>query len=239
MGPRFKIPHRGWSLSAPLVQSWPKSRAAVYRTMRTLHRRETARRPKPDMTPETLEVQFLCFLQAMREIEGVSKEQEVAGLFNGCLNFLQGKFPNPSVNRLAAVLRDIVEHKIVPVTWGRNVRALSFVIDREQDMPHAMIVPPLEWTRDLGRDPLTELGAVVFVGCNAVDYANERFREDPENTRTRALAYEAEYLKTVRSLSPGWEPGQYHLRILEEYPEGLATPKARKVLYNAKPLIFA
>lgn len=196
------------------------------------------------MNTETLETQILSFLQNVREVESRNgaeyvKAKEIEGLFTGSVNFLRSGFPNPTIKRLALVMWDVIAHNVTPLCWGKDVRNLSFVVAGSRTAPQSMILTPTDWHKMVRRDPLTQLGALVFVGSQAIDYVNERFTEDPENVTTRAFAYEAEYINTVKGLSPSWDLTQYHTKLLEDFPEGVATPKASKVLYSAKPLITA
>jgi hypothetical protein len=198
------------------------------------------------MNAESLEVQVLNFLQAIREAKELRPDhpsytvvKEIEGLFTGSVDFLRGTFPNQPIRRLTSVMWEVVGHKIVPVGYGMGVPSLTFAVDGSVEAPRAVILSPKNWHEMVRQDPVTQLGAVVFVGSQAVDYANERFTVDPECVKTRALAYEAEYLLTVRSLSPEWEFGEYQRKIMEEFPEGLATPRAHKVVYPIKPLIQA
>lgn len=191
------------------------------------------------MNAESLEVQILSFLQSLRAamVES-SRTKEIDVLFSGAVEFLRTAFPNPSIKRMAVVMNDAVIQKVTPLTPG-TVKGMAFLATSENGGHQAMIVAPENWHEMIRQDPITQLGAVVLAGSHAVDYVNERFLIDPENVVTRAVAYEAEYLLTVRSLSPSWELSEYHQKVLGEYPEGLATPKAKRVLYDAKPLILA
>jgi hypothetical protein len=44
---------------------------------------------------------------------------------------------------------------------------------------------------------------------------------------------------TVQRLTPAWEPNRYQEALLKEFPEGIATPKARSILYSIRPLVVA
>jgi hypothetical protein len=198
------------------------------------------------MTPESLELQVLTYLQSVKEAklltEGMPEYtvgKEIEQLFTSGVDYLRSNLPNPSIQRMCSVMWDAVEHKVTPVCFGPPVVTLSFIVTGHESARSAMIVTPGNWNEMLRKDPLTQLGALVFVGSQAVDYVNERFTSDPENVVTRACAYEAEYLLTVKHLSPDWELSTYHTKVLANFPEGLASPKAKKVLYDAKPLILA
>lgn len=198
------------------------------------------------MKAQTLEAQILSFLQVIRDAKGLAPDhpeytraRECEAIFTQGIEFLRSEFPNPVIRRLASVVWETVGQKITPVAWGVDVKALSFVVMGPRSAPQGLIIPPLDWSKKVGQDPIMQLGALVFVGSQAVDYANDRFLSDQKNVRPRAVAYEAEYLNTVRSLSASWEPCDYQSAVLGEFPEGLATPKAQKIAYPVQSLVFA
>lgn len=197
------------------------------------------------MKTQTLETQLLSFLQAVHiqdlpETDASRHEAQEAGrIFSAGLDFLAKLFPNPAINRLMKSVWDVVGQKIVPVCFGLRVQSLSFILESPAQQP--FIATPPTWSKMAHRDPITQIGAQVFVGSQAVDYANDRL-QDPCNREAvvlRAKAYEAEYLMTVRSLTPAWEPNSYQESLFRDFPEGLATPKARNVLYSIRPLVMA
>lgn len=190
------------------------------------------------MLTEPLECQVLGFLQSQRQ-EGLSLHKEVETLFMSGLAFLKSQFPNPSVSRLAGVSWDVLGFGITPLCIDIPVRALTFLVAGTVEAPEAKIVAPKSWDRLVRRDPITQLGALVFVCSQAVDYCHDRLAIDPSNIRLRAHAYEAEYLNTIRQLSPTWELNDYHLQVLQEYPDGLATPKANRLIYGIPSFVAA
>jgi hypothetical protein len=198
------------------------------------------------MMTQTLEAQILSFLQAIQEAKDLkpscpeyTQAKECETLFTQGVEFLRSEFPNPVIRRLASVLYETVGQKITPVAWGLDVTALSFVIIGPRSSPQGLIIPPLNWARMVSQDPIMQMGALVFVGSQSIDYANDRFLNDQTNIRPRAAAYEAEFLNTVRSLSASWQPCAYQSAVLQEFPEGIATPKAQKITYPVQSLIFA
>ncbi len=198
------------------------------------------------MKTKTLEAQILTFLQAIRDAKELdpthpeyTQAKECEAFFTQGVAFLRSEFPNPVINRLASVIYETVGQKITPVAWGPAVKSLTFVMVGPRSAPQGLIIPPLNWVEMVGQDPIMQMGALVFVGSQAIDYANDRFSNDQKNVLPRASAYEAEYLNTVRSLSSSWEPCAYQTAVLQEFPEGLATPKAQKISYPVQSLIFA
>jgi hypothetical protein len=196
------------------------------------------------MKPHTLETQILDYLNA-RQLEEVSEEDQVRKakdierVFTLGVDFLRVEFPNPAINRLMGIVSDVVKQRVAPVCSGLKVPTLSFILAGVKTAPQAMIATPANWVDMVRKDPLTQLGALVYVGSQAVDYANDRFLGERPNVAPRAKAYEAEYLNTVKGLTPTWEPVTYQADTLSEFPDGILSPKAHKVLYSLRPLISA
>ncbi len=190
------------------------------------------------MLPESLETQVLGHLQGQRQ-EGLPLNKEIEGLFTAGVDFLRLHFPNSSVMRLAVVAWDVVGFGITPICLGFPVPAMTFIVAGTLKAPQAMIAAPKIWVNMIRKDPLTQLGALVSVCSQAVDYYHDRLAIDPGNISLRAHAYEADYLITVKQLAPSWELNDYQIGILREFPEGLATPKANRTLYCIRPFISA
>jgi hypothetical protein len=198
------------------------------------------------MKTQTLESQILSFLQATPILDlapldpHVCDAREIESLFQAGTDFLRKLFPNPVINRLMRATWDTVGNKIVPVCFGFKVPTLAFILESDSAQP--FIATPKKWASMVHRDPITQMGALVFVGSQAVDYAHERIpthQGEKEKMALRARAYESEYLSTVRGLTPSWEPNRYQEELLREFPEGVATPKARNLLYSILPLVLA
>lgn len=190
------------------------------------------------MAIEPLEVRVLEYLQSQRK-EPISLQNEVETLFLAGLDFLRQQFPNPSIVRLATVARDVLGFGLTPICVSLPVKSLTFLVAGASDALEAKIVVPKSWSRLICRDPITQLGALVFVCSQTVDFYHDRLTIDPSNIRLRAHAYEAEYLNTVQQLSPTWELTDYHIQVMAEYPDGLATPKANRVIYGRPSFIAA
>ncbi len=51
----------------------------------------------------------------------------------------------------------------------------------------------------------------------------------------RSRGFEAEYLLTVKKLSPSYKLNDYQVSVLEQCPKGIATPSLASVFYEPKP----
>jgi hypothetical protein len=197
------------------------------------------------MKTQTLETQILSFVQAVHQQDlpetaaDYAEARELSDVFSAGVDFLAKLFPNPVINRLMRSVWDTVGQKVVPVCFGMRVTGLSFI--RESFASQPFIATPVNWVRMVRLDPITQVGALVFVGSQAVDYAHDRIQEPSDRVPavSRARAYESEYLMTVQRLTPAWEPNRYQEALLKEFPEGIATPKARSILYSIRPLVVA
>lgn len=197
------------------------------------------------MKPECLAVQFLEALQGHTHIQALTdnrdqeNEQVVAGLFSASVDFLRSQFPNPAIQRLLRFNWEVYHYGVVSVRVDRMVSAPSFVLSGVKGAPQALTILPLQWVRMFGRDPIKQMGLVVFIASQSVDYFHERVFTEAEKVVERARAHEAEYLLTIQHLAPAWEPDRYQRSILGDYPEGLASARAQPLLYSLKPFIFA
>lgn len=167
--------------------------------------------------------------------------QKMSDAFTNGVAFLLTSFPNNHIQSLMKLVWDVVGHRIAPVALGPQVPSLSLAARLDGD---AIIFMPHNWLEMIAKDPVEQMGALVFVGSQAVDFYNGRLltsketaQEDHTNTIKRARAYEAEYLKTVKGGFPDWKFTPYQQKVLGEYPEGISTPTVASLLYLWKPFV--
>lgn len=143
-------------------------------------------------------------------------------------------WPNPNVRTLMSMVWDIVGHRVVPIALGPEVESLTFGAMGNPAMPDAIIFVPPKWEKLIQEDPVCQLGALVFVGSQAVDYYNGRVGYEPEAMKRRARANEAEFLMTIKTDTPAHKMNDWQASVLEEFPEGLSSPRIAKHLYSFK-----
>jgi hypothetical protein len=184
-----------------------------------------------------------AFLHGAKRIDTLPKDdpvrvagEEAGAWFTDGVALLKG-FPNPAIRALAAMIWDIVGSKIVPTAMGPDVPTLSFVVLRNSDVHEAMILVPHGWVAMVQKEPLYQLGALVFVGSQTVDHYNGRVVFEPKAAEKRARAHEAEFLLTVKKLSPMTALNDWQHGVLRDFPEGLATERVRPLLYTPKPVV--
>lgn len=155
--------------------------------------------------------------------------------FTAAVHFLRSEFPNESIRRLMATVWDLVGHRIVPLSHGptHGVWSLSFCAYVRGGRHHAVLMVPDNWLEQMKKDPVYETGAIVFVGSQAVDFYNDRVSDGHVEDRSRG--FEAEYLLTVKKLSPSYKLNDYQVSVLEQCPKGIATPSLASVFYEPKP----
>ncbi len=160
----------------------------------------------------------------------LGKECEV--LFTGGVEVLRSIVPNERIRAMGRVIWDLVGNKQTVTAIGPAVPSLGFTVMKKEKMHQAMILIPRTWPQMVEDDPFMQLGAILFVGAQAVDFYNDRlFRE--ANARRRWHAYEAELLLTLKTLLPSWSPNDYQRETLARFPEGLDSKDVP--LYPFKP----
>jgi hypothetical protein len=153
-------------------------------------------------------------------------------LFTGGVDALRSIIPNERIRALARVVWDLVGHKRVLVVLGTEIPTLSFTVMRHGGVDQGIVMLPRNWPQMSAEDPFMQLGAILFVGAQVVDFYNKRLIGDP-SARARWGAYEAELLFTLAQILPGWKPNAYQLEVLARYPEGLDTKGIE--LYTVPP----
>jgi len=157
--------------------------------------------------------------------------KECADLFTNGVATLRAVVPNERIQKLAAVLWDLVGNKYVLVALGPNVPSLTFSVMRVKGTVQGIVFIPQNWPEMSRTDTFMQLGAVLFVGAQIVDYYNDRLLEP--TARARWGAYEAELLLLLRQLLPDWKPNEYQLEAMQRYPQGLNTKGVE--VYTSKP----
>jgi len=152
-------------------------------------------------------------------------------LFTGGVEILRSLIPNDRIRALARVVWDLVGNKRALVAIGPDVPTLSFTAMRNGTEIQGIIVVPKIWPQLVKEDTFMQLGAILFVGAQVVDFYNDRLFDDP-TARSRWHAYEAELLLTLQRTSPSWKPNDYQRQTLEKFPSGLDTPGV--VLYPVR-----
>lgn len=156
------------------------------------------------------------------------------------VDFLRSVFPNEAVQKLMKLVWDIIGHKITPIALGPQVPSISLAVFGSPALPQAAIFLPHNWLDDVKADPVLQMGALVFVGSQALDFYNQKVgrapAQGPESVR-RARAYEAEYLLTVKKMGPQTKFNDYQKKVLDDFPEGILTPAIRDLLYQSREFV--
>ena len=145
-------------------------------------------------------------------------------LFTGGVDVLRSILPNDRIRALARVVWDLVGHKQVLVAIGPDVPSLSFTVMQYKGIHNqGLVLIPKDWPAMTQNDPFMQLGAILFVGAQVVDFYNDRLIGD-KTAPGRWQAYEAELLRTLKQTLPRWTPNEYQQKILQRYPDGLDAP---------------
>jgi hypothetical protein len=152
-------------------------------------------------------------------------------LFTGGVDALRS-IPNDRIRALARVVWDLVGHKRVLVVLGSEVPSLSFTVMRHGAVDQGIVLLPRNWPQMAADDPFMQLGAILFVGAQVVDFYNDRLVGN-RVARFRWGAYEAELLFTLARILSDWKPNEYQREVLARYPDGLDTSGVE--LYTVPP----
>ncbi len=195
------------------------------------------------MIPERSGTDFIDavqkFLDRADHVDGLDqmsaqarRARQIEATYTSAVAFLRDSFPNDEVRKLATQLWRSVESKKTPTAMTDVVKTVHFLALARGLLWQALVLIPENWYEMVRRDPLAQLGAVVWAGSQAVDFANHKIRESQDaDALARAGAYEAEYLLTIRRTSPHWEPHAYQSAVIERYPEGTRTEHVRDLVY--------
>lgn len=159
--------------------------------------------------------------------------------FTEAVAFLRTSFPNPAIRALMAMVWEIVGSKIVPFALGPAVETLSMASANRAGLPSTIILAPHNWMEQIQQDAVLQMGAVVFVGAQAVDSYNGKLqsRASFEDCIKRARAYEAEFLLTLSAHGLTTSFNDYQKKVLEDFPKGLRTDTIVPLLYTPKPFV--
>lgn len=141
-------------------------------------------------------------------------------LFTGGVDTLRSIIPNERIRSLGRVLWDLVGHKQVLVAIGPDVPSLAFTVMKYEGLQQGVVLIPKDWPTRVDDDTFLQLGAIVFVGAQVVDFYNDRLFDDP-TARIRWQAYEAEFLHSLASILARWTPNEYQREVMRRYPRGL------------------
>ena len=152
-------------------------------------------------------------------------------IFTDGVDWLRSRVPNDRLRAIARVIWDLIGKKQVQVAVG-PVDTLTFTVMRRGSVHHGLVIIPRDWPEQVDAAPITQLGAILFVGAQVVDFYNDRLIAD-QGAPARCHAYEAELLRTLRPLLPDWEPCAYQRDLLARYPSGLDSPGVETYAYRA------
>jgi hypothetical protein len=127
---------------------------------------------------------------------------------------------NPIIKNLMINIWGIYHNRHVVMAMGPDVPALSIAVIERRGVVQALTFAPYAWPEMVEADPTMELGAIVVVGSQAVDFYNNRLTSPDESkiSKERSLSYEAELLILFREM--GHSLNGYQKDVLTKYPNG-------------------
>jgi hypothetical protein len=127
------------------------------------------------------------------------------------------KHGNRKIAILGQHLWEVINQRLVHVARDARPPTLSFLVATTGGVVQGIILVPVGWLAMIQVDPAMEVGAIVYVGSQAVDFFNGRLKFDSsDRIRARAAAYEAEFLKTL----PRSTLNAYQQEILGKFSNG-------------------
>ncbi|GHO98665.1 hypothetical protein KSF_087130 [Reticulibacter mediterranei] len=131
------------------------------------------------------------------------------------------------VHVLIALFSQMMKHHIISLSLKPGVPTVAFAIAFRLSQPSRtpVIVIPPNCLEQIRANPLHALGGMVFIASHARDFLCNRLER--HHTLLRAYAFEAEFLRQMRSLHKReglpWELNEYQQALFAQYPEGLAS----------------
>jgi len=163
---------------------------------------------------------------------------EMSDAFTDGVEILRHRFPNPRINTLMKMVWDLVGGHVVPVVHGMPVKVLSIgVVVTPGGELQARIFMPDDYLEMVTKDPFYQLGGLVYIGSQAVDFWNGKItRSQPDGgVFRRAHAYEAEFLHSLAKETPWWHPNKWQKRAMKDFPKGLDSPGVHLYEYKRVP----
>lgn len=145
-----------------------------------------------------------------------------ARMFTNGVDVLRGLVASPAVRKLAHLMWDLVGSQQVQVCVTEEVPTVSFAALRQQGVDQGLVLLPTRWPQMVADDWLMQLGAILYVGVQVVDFCNDQLTDRIAAYRRRA-AYEAELLLTIQRIHPTWEPNTYQKQVIAENPDGIRS----------------
>lgn len=182
-------------------------------------------------TPQLLEQVLAAFGAKQVNVNDLPGDDPAAKLGKVCGSLftegvatLRSLIPNDRIRAIARVIWDLVGHKRVLVALGPDVTSLSFTVMRHGTVDQGLVLIPKNWPEMVDEDRFMQLGAILFVGTQVVDFYNDRLIGDL-TAGPRWEAHEAELLRTLARILPmSWQPNEYQRGVLRRYPDGLDSP---------------
>jgi hypothetical protein len=126
----------------------------------------------------------------------------------------------PVISDLMANVWDIYHYRHVVLGMGPNVPTLCFAIVEKNKMLQALTFAPYVWPEMIEADSSHELGSIITVGSQAVDFYNNKILsfDDSKVSKERSLSYEAEFIHMLAR--NGHTLNEYQKGVLSKYPNG-------------------
>lgn len=163
------------------------------------------------------------------------KGLECQDLFSGMVASLKSKefLDCPLINDLGKILWDMVSNSYCPVAISDAMKSLHFLgVGKSEDYTDtkALILMPPTWFDMAKKEPLMQLGAIVYIASHAKDYWNKKLGEE---SIPRGQSLEVELIKRMIKKYGEIPLTGYQNYILRQFPEGVIS--VLDLHYNSRP----
>lgn len=163
--------------------------------------------------------------------------QQFSDFFTRCVATFK-VWPDPHIALLANHIWDVFHNKHVQLCIGPQLSSLHLAIVPPQflaklNLPvgvdhRCLVFAPPTWTDLIKEDPIMQMGGVLFVGSQSVDFYNGRHLIDPKALGARAAMYESRFLKTM----PPEKLNGYQKSLITKYKGEIDT----SLTYERRPV---
>lgn len=179
--------------------------------------------------------------------EELQKLGEALGTaFVEAIDFLAEMLRHDKINNMAKWARTALTDNRIAIVLDKNATRMSFktlvrAVEQEGAPPRigVCISLPPNWQEQIKEDPNTQMGGVVYILSQAVDYLHGKNDLGPEfehvetDSDVRATLYEATFLRIV-SMTEASRKYPFTARsqaLIAHYPKGIDGPEGERLLY--------
>ncbi len=191
------------------------------------------------MSPEELAQKMGGDTLETTNVEDAAKAKENEQMFTYLVHMLKNFFPNEKIKEVTSFLWEACNKQKILCSVA-DVPTLGLAVNKSQNI--AFIIMPWDFAESVQKNCNYKVGGIVFVASQVRDYLTDHYFDKkidekqlgsffpPSVVMDRCRAYEAEYILTMQSIGE-MKLNKYQQDLLEKFPQGLATPRIKELLY--------